>query len=136
MKIFVNVILVILVFLATSSGVTKIMLMPQDVEFFSPYGFTNSILITYGVFQLAGGILLAIPRTRFAGALIVAATFLISLVVLLMAGNFAVAIVTLICIALLVLLINQSFGSKVKKPVPAVHDKTWPALVKAEPRAK
>jgi len=49
MEIFYNVILFILVFLAISSGITKIMLMQQDLEFFGNYGFTNPILITYGV---------------------------------------------------------------------------------------
>ena len=48
MKIVLNIILAILVFLALAAGVTKIMLMPQDVEFFGKYGFTNSILIAYG----------------------------------------------------------------------------------------
>jgi hypothetical protein len=48
MNLFLNVILIILVLLAISSGATKIMLMQQDVEFFGNYGFTNSMLITYG----------------------------------------------------------------------------------------
>jgi hypothetical protein len=34
------------------------MLMQQDVESIGAYGFTNPILIAYGVVQLLGGILL------------------------------------------------------------------------------
>lgn len=64
MSNFLKVILTILVFLAISSGVTKIMLMPQDVEFFGNYGFTNSILIAYGVAQLIGGILLIHSKNK------------------------------------------------------------------------
>ena len=112
MKIFLGVILGILVFMAISSGVTKIMLMQQDVDFFGKYGFTNPILITYGVTQLVGGILLALPKTRIAGALVVAITFLISLVVLVMSGNIPVAIVTSICVAFLAFVIHQSFNSR------------------------
>lgn len=112
MKAFITVILAILVFLAVSSGVTKIMLMQQDVEFFGHYGFTNPILITYGVIQLLGGILLAFPKTRVVGAFVVAITFLISLVVLVIAGNTPVAIITLVCVTLLGFIVKQSLISK------------------------
>ena len=112
MKIFLNVILAILVALAVSSGVTKIMLMDQDVEFFGSYGFTNPILIAYGAVQLIGGVLLVLPKTRIIGALVVAVTFLVSAVVLVMAGNVPVAIITLICIALLGVIIKQSLNTK------------------------
>ena len=47
------------------------MLMPQDVEFFGKYGFTNPILIAYGAAQVIGGILLIIQKARFVGAVIV-----------------------------------------------------------------
>jgi len=67
MKLLYNIILVVLVFLAVSSGVTKIMLMQQDVDFFAQYGFTNPILIAFGASQLLGGILLALPKTRIIG---------------------------------------------------------------------
>ena len=108
MKILFNLILVILVLLAVSSGVTKIILMQQDVEFFGAYGFTNPILIAYGALQLIGGIFLALPKIRVIGALIVAVTFLISATVLLMAGNIPLTIITLVCVLLLGFIIKQS----------------------------
>ena len=116
MKIFINVILTILVFLAVSAGITKIILMPQDVEFFGKYGFTNPILIAYGVVQLVGGILLVVPRTRIIGAALVAITFLISAVVLVMSGNIPVTIITLICIALLGFIMKQSLNRTTQEP--------------------
>ena len=114
MKILFNVILTILVFLAVSSGVTKIILMQQDVEFFGKYGFTNPILIAYGATQLLGGILLVLPKSRIIGAAIVAITFLISAVVLAMEGNIPVTIITLICVALLGVVIRKSLNNKVQ----------------------
>jgi len=108
MEVLFKVVLVFLVFLAVSSGITKIMLMQQDVEFFGAYGFTNFLLILYGATQLIGGILIAIPKTRVIGALIVAITFLVSAIVLIMAGNIPVAIVTIIMILLLGLIAKQS----------------------------
>ena len=112
MDVFMKVILVVLVFLATSSGITKIILMPQDVAFFGSYGFTNPILIIYGVTQFVGGVLLIFKKTRFTGALIVAVTFLISAVVLLMAGKIIVAIITFIATFMLGFIMKASLAIK------------------------
>jgi len=91
--------------------------MPQDVEFFGKYGFTNAILITYGAIQLIGGIMMIIRKTRFIGAVIVAITFLISAVVLFMEENIPVTIITFIAVALLGLVMKQSLNKE--KPVSA-----------------
>ena len=107
MKIIHYLILAILVFLAVSSGVTKIMLMPQDVEFFTKFGFTKPLLIVIGAVQLVGGALLLMPRARRLGAIVVAITFLISFVLLVLAGDLPVAAVTLVCTALLAYLIKR-----------------------------
>ncbi len=90
------ILLTILTFLAVSAGMTKIVLMQQDVEFFGRYGFSNPMLIAFGAVQLIGGILLPFKKTRFTGAAIVASTFLASLVILLMDGNIPVSIVTIV----------------------------------------
>lgn len=116
MKIFLKLVLVILVFLAISSGVTKIMLMPQDVEFFGKYGFTNPILVFYGAIQVIGGTLLAFPKTRIYGAFAIAGTFLVSLMLLILAGNAAVAAITLVCIVFLALIVKQSLNSRITHP--------------------
>jgi len=96
MKNFIIAIVAILTFLAVSSGITKVMLMQQDVDFFGKYGFSNTILMIYGAVQLIGGILLPFPKTRMVGAAIVVITFSISLVVLLMDGNYPVSAVTIV----------------------------------------
>lgn len=101
MKIFFYIALVVLVFLAVSSGTTKVLLMPQDVEFFGQYGFSDPILIAYGLVQCVGGVLLAIPETRIFGAVIVAITFLISAVVLVISGDVSIALLTVFFTGLL-----------------------------------
>ncbi|MDX2416331.1 MAG: DoxX family protein [Xanthomonadales bacterium] len=103
------IILVVLVLLAVSSGVTKILLMQQDVDFFGKYGFSDPILVIYGLVQLIGGLLLVFTKTRFVGAAIVAVTFLISLVVILVEGNIPVGIITVITILLLGVIMKQSW---------------------------
>jgi len=109
MKIVTTIILLVLILLAVSSGITKVTLMQQDVEFFGKYGFTNPILIAYGLVQVIGGLLMIFGKTRFAGATIVAITFLISLVVLLMEGNLPVSIITIVATLLLGLVMKQSW---------------------------
>ena len=111
MKIVSTIILVLLVFLAISSGATKIALMQQDVEFFGKYGFSNLILIAFGATQLIGGVLLPFKKTRFTGAAIVAVTFLVSLVLLLLEGNIPVSIVTTVAMLLLGMVMKQSWTS-------------------------
>ena len=109
MKIVLSIILAILVFLAISSGITKILLMQQDVVFFGKYGFTDPILIAYGTAQLIGGILLVFRKTRLVGAIAVAATFLISLAVLMMEGNIPVSIATIVATLLLGVVAKQNW---------------------------
>ena len=105
-------ILAVLIFLAVSSGITKIMLMQQDVDFFGRYGFTNIILVAFGIAQLGGGGLMVAQKSRLIGAVLVAITFAISLVLLILEGNIAMAIVTGIAIALLGLIMKQSLASQ------------------------
>lgn len=111
MKIASTIVLVLLVFLAISSGVTKITLMQQDVEFFGKYGFSNPILIAFGATQLIGGVLLPFKKARFAGAAIVAITFLVSLVLLLLEGNIPVSIVTIVAMLLLGMVMKRSWNA-------------------------
>lgn len=108
------IVVVILVLLAVSSGITKILLMQQDVDFFGKYGFSDPILIAYGLAQLLGGLLMIVKRTRFAGAAIVAFTFLVSLALLLIEGNIPVSIITVVVMLLLGVVMKQSWQPRVR----------------------
>ena len=109
MKTFSTIILAILIFLAVSAGITKVTLMQQNVDFFGKYGFSNLILINYGLVQLMGGLPLVFKKARFVGAVVVAITFLISLAVLLMEGDFPVSIATIVVTMFLGIIIKQSW---------------------------
>lgn len=112
MKTAFTIVLVLLILLATLSGVTKVMLMEQDVTFFGKFGFSNPMLIIFGLVQLAGAGLMVFGKTRFVGAAIVAVTFLVSLVLLVMDGDIAVSIITAVVTLLLGLIMKQSgFGT-------------------------
>jgi hypothetical protein len=115
MRFVSTIILILLVFLAVSSGIAKIVLMQQDVEFFGRYGFTNPILIAFGATQLIGGVMLPFMKTRFFGAAIVATTFLVSLVLLVWEGNIPVAVVTAAATLLLGVVMKQSWSARAAK---------------------
>lgn len=101
MRIVLTIVLGLLTLLAVSSGVTKIMLMQQETEFFGRHGFSESMLIVYGAFQLVGGLLLPFRKNRFLGAFVVAITFAISLIFLVMDGNLPMSAVTFVALLLL-----------------------------------
>jgi len=115
MKIVSTIILIVLILLAVSSGSTKVALMQQDVEFFGKYGFSNSLLIAYGLVQVIGGVLMVFKKTRFVGAAIVAITFLTSLAVLLMEGSLPVSAVTIVALLLLGMTMKQSWKTAALK---------------------
>ena len=112
MKVPQIVILAVLVFLAVSSGVTKIMLMPQDVMFFGDYGFTNPLLVIFGAVQVIGGLMMMFVRTRVICANAVAITFVISVVVLVLAGSVGPTIATLLALVFLGLTIRRTLAEQ------------------------
>ena len=109
MKIAFVIVLALLTLLAVFSGMTKVLLMQQDVEFFGRYGFSDSALILFGTAQLIGGISLLFKPTRFVGATVIACTFIVSLALLLMDGNIPVSIVTTVATLLLFVVMKQSW---------------------------
>jgi len=113
MKIASTLIVVVLIFLAVFSGIAKIVLFHEDVEFFSRYGFSSSMLMAFGAAQVLGGVLLPFRKTRFLGAAVVAVTFLVSFVLLLMDGKVSMSIVAAVATLLLGLVMKRSW-----KPLP------------------
>lgn len=111
MKIITPIVLALMVLLAFASGVTKIMLMPQEIEFYRPAGFSDTLLMLFGALQVLSGVALVFRQSRGYGALLLALTFLISAVLLIQAGNWPLTMVTLVCVLLLAFLAKTS-GAK------------------------
>lgn len=101
-KIISAGILIVLILLAVSSGVTKIMLMQPDASFFGRYGFTGPLLMSFGFTQVLGGIMMSLSKARFIGAALVLLTFLVSLVLLVLDGNYLMIAITSVATLLLV----------------------------------
>ena len=104
MKISTKIALALMVLLAAASGVAKITLMPQEVAFFGAFGFSNNVLIGFGLLQVLAAVLLLLPKSRRFGLVLLAVTFVASSVVLLAAGKTIMAVVTLLFVGLLVFL--------------------------------
>lgn len=96
MKILKLVILVLLVLMSLAAGVAKIMQMPQEMKFFEDIGLSLGLLVPFGVVQVIGGVLAAIPKTRKLGLIIMPLVFLGSAVMVFMSGNMGFAAVSLI----------------------------------------
>ena len=101
MRVLFYILLVINVLLAISSGISKVLLMPQEVEFFGEFGFNNTILMGFGALQCFAGITMAIPKTRLLGLAIGAITFLISAVILFFANKITMVLITLAFVLIL-----------------------------------
>ena len=114
MKTGYPILLAILALLAVASGVAKITLMQNDVDFFGRYGFSAPMLIAFGVTQLIGGVLLPWKTTRFTGATVIACTFVVSLVMLIVDGNIPVSLITAIATLLLFVVMQQSWPLRSK----------------------
>jgi hypothetical protein len=53
MKKFKNIALILLIGLGIGSGIAKITLIPEEMAFFKGVGFNETLLIPFGVVQLA-----------------------------------------------------------------------------------
>ena len=92
--------IVIIVLLSIAAGIPKVMQMPQELEFLQAIGFGPIVVSLLGVVQIVGGLLLACPKWRFAGAVIVTAAFLVSAIALFAIGNALFGAVSLLPVLL------------------------------------
>ena len=72
------------------------MRVPQELQFFAQLGLGNLAVAAFGVLQIAGAALLAIPRTRLAGAITCDLMFTLSAVMILLSGSIGFGLVALI----------------------------------------
>lgn len=112
MKFIWTIVVILLALLAIASGVAKVMLMPQEVDFFGAYGVSNTALMVFGAAQIAGGAMLPFNKTRFVGAAVTAATFLVSLIFLILSGNVIMSVITAVVTVLLMFAMVRSKRTK------------------------
>lgn len=107
MKIFKIIILILLVGLGVSSGLAKIMLIPGEMDFFKGVGFSQTLLILFGIIQLIGGILLILKKMRKIGASVIAITFFASTILIFLSGKIVFGFFSILPILLAVVIIKD-----------------------------
>jgi DoxX-like family len=78
MKYFAYSAFVVLVLLSISTGITKIVQLPAEMELFRNAGFNDSLTILFGGVQVLGGLLLIFAKYRKTGAVVMIVTFVIA----------------------------------------------------------
>lgn len=108
MKALTMVLVVLITLLSIAAGAAKVLQAPQEVAFLQSFGLSSPLIIAYGLVQLTGGILLAIPKTRKHGALVTISAFGLSSVFIFISGNYMFGVVSLIPVLLTGLIVRLS----------------------------
>ena len=105
----VNVVLLIL--LSVFSGISKIMQVPQEIDFFQgEMGFSVNTIILFGVAQLIAGTLLVFNNTRTTGAIILAATLCVSTIIIFVAGKIGFGLFSIVPIVMAGFVIKEGIS--------------------------
>jgi len=99
-KLLNGLIIAILVLLSIAAGLAKVLQSPHEVEFLQGAGMNLTLIIVFGLIQISGGLLLVPSRTRLVGAPLIAATLILSMVLIFMAGDLAFSWFSIIPIVL------------------------------------
>ena len=108
MQILKIVLLTVLVLMSLAAGVAKIMAMPQELDFLAHLGMSEMAVRCLGVIQALGGVLLVLPKTRKAGAVLAIIALVVSGLALFVSGNSGVGLITLIPIAIGVMVFKEA----------------------------
>lgn len=116
MKILNNLIIGVLALLSVAAGLAKVMQTEQEMQFLQSFGLSSTLIIAFGVVQIAGGALLLFRKTRLFGAILVVAALAISTALIFVGGNLVFGLLSIIPIALAGVIIYQSVKTANSKP--------------------
>jgi hypothetical protein len=112
----VNILLItIIAILSIVAGAAKVMQTPQEMEFLKALGLSTSLILVFGLIQIAGGVLLVPRKTRMFGAVLATAALVVSTVLIFVGGNFAFGLFSILPVALASVVIYQSAGNTQNK---------------------
>jgi len=106
----------LLALLGGAAGAAKVARVPQEVAFFESMGLGVWFVIAFGALQLAGAIALVVPRVRRAGAMLSAAMFLASAIMLFVSGAIPFGLISLLPVALLLWLFSRFSRNQARVP--------------------
>ena len=88
--------LVLLGLLGAAAGFAKVTQAPPEIAFFQGLGLGAIVVIAFGILQLVSAVLLIFETRRYIGAILLAVTFSLSVVMILMTGQIGFALVSVI----------------------------------------
>lgn len=115
MKIVNKINLILLTLLGLTSGVAKLMQLPDEVKFFLAAGFSLNLLLLLGASQLVGGVLLLFRNLRIPGALALAITFLVSTIAIFASGNVAFGVFSVVPIVMAFFVIIETRNAVMRR---------------------
>ena len=96
MKAIQKINLVLLILISLGAGAAKVLQEPTEVKYFMDAGFGLNALLLLGGAQILAGILLMFQNIRRRGAVIAAAAFLVSTIIIFMQGQISFAAFSLL----------------------------------------
>jgi hypothetical protein len=114
LKIVNMLIIGVVALLSIAAGLAKVMQTEQEMAFLQGFGFSGALVIAFGLIQLAGGILLVLPKTRITGVVLAAAAFAVSALLIFFGGNWVFGLLSTIPVALacLIIYLSASIGQE------------------------
>jgi hypothetical protein len=117
MKVVNFLIIAVVALLSVAAGVAKVMQAPQEMEFLQSVGLSStSLIMVFGLVQIAAGLLLVLQKTRLPGAVLAAAAFIVSTVLIFIGGDLAFGLFSILPIVLGGIVIYQSARVTDNKP--------------------
>jgi hypothetical protein len=107
-KILHLILVAIIALLSIAAGAAKIFQSPEEVQFLEGFGFSQKLILIYGLVQVIGGILLAIPKTLKVGSIITIFAFTLASILIALSGNYVFSLISLLPIAMTVFIFWQS----------------------------
>jgi hypothetical protein len=115
-KILHFVLIAIIALLSIAAGVAKILESPQEIQFLKGFGFNSTVILTYGLVQVIGGVLLAIPKTLKLGSIFTGFAFTLASILIILSGNYVFSLISLLPVVITVFIFWQSSQFTHNKP--------------------
>ena len=100
MKILSIVLTGLIALLSIAAGAAKVMQVPDEMAFLGGLGLSGSMILAFGAFQIIGGILTIIPKSKTFGSIILVIGFAISAVLVFSSGNIKFGLISIVPVIL------------------------------------
>ena len=108
MKVLTTLVLVVVIGLAVASGIAKILLMPEEVAFFSSVGLSETLIVLFGTIQVISAVFIIPKKSRIIGAIILGTTFAFSTILIFLSGKVFFGLFSILPLLLIVSLIKMN----------------------------